>query len=103
MSPYYLVDPEGDYPDERSEFTREEFVAAFTFIVSGEDAAASADSLLETFGQKPPGHIHVGDDVLGLLSFVSQDCADRVRKLTGYTAGELEERQEDLKRKRGWE
>lgn len=81
--------PQGD----NELFSRDEVVAAYSLIVPRKKAERWA---AELFAPAPPGteglYAHFGDDVLDLLSLVSDDCADRVRGLFGLNAEQAAER-----------
>jgi hypothetical protein len=74
-------------------FSRAEVVAAYSLFLPRKKAERSAAELFEP---PPPGteglYTHFGDDVLDLLSLVSDDCAGRVRKSFGIGAEEAAER-----------
>ena len=86
--------------DDRQLFGRDEVVAAYSLIVPREKAEAWADELLKPV---PDGHAahhtHLGDDVLGLLSLVSDDCAERVRRAYGISKMDAAIRREEVRHK----
>jgi len=64
-------------------------------VLSREEAdAAAAEMYVPVEGGEPliESHIHFSDDVLDLLSLVSDSCADRVRVMLHLTAAEAEVR-----------
>jgi|GEM_PF-4888806 len=72
------------YLNEHLLFSRDEYVAAHSLIMSREKAERFVD---ETFSEAPPEAeglpSHLGEDTLDLLSLVSDACAERVRQING--------------------
>jgi hypothetical protein len=101
MARYLFSEPPGEVPDHRAVFTRDEFISAFTLIVPTDEAEARADELFAPLHPPPPGGVQLSDDLLDLLSLLSEDCAARVRRVTGFSKTELAARQRRLKRSLG--
>ena len=87
-----MIDPDTVRGDNQL-FSRAEVVAAYSLFLPRKKAERCAAELFEP---APPGteglYTHFGDDVLDLLSLVSDDCAERVRESFGIGAEEAAER-----------
>lgn len=88
--------------DEDLLFSREEYVAAHSFIMSRQEAERFVD---EVFCAKPAEAgiqpTHLGEDTLDLLSLVSEDCAERVRQINRDSKAAALARQERIRRQIG--
>jgi hypothetical protein len=88
--------------DEDLLFSREEYVAAHSFIMSRQEAERFVD---EVFCGKPADAgnrpTHLSEDTLDLLSLVSEDCAERVRQINGDNKSAAIARRERFRRRIG--
>ena len=102
MSPRYFHVPEADESsDDRTHFSRDDFIAAFALVCSLDEAERWTDELLR---QPPPDNpagyeTHLSDDVLDLLSLVSDQCARRVQAILRISDEEAAARRARLRRK----
>lgn len=96
MSPRYFFVPDADEAsDDRSQFTRADFVNAFSLVCPREEAEQWTEELLAPQSAPDPlaGYdTHLSDDVLDLLSLVSEDCARRVQSILGLSHADAEAR-----------
>jgi hypothetical protein len=103
MSPRYFFVPDPDEAsDDRSHFTRADFVTAFSLVCPREEAERWTDELLAP--QSAPDHLagydtHLSDDVLDLLSLASEDCARRVQSILKLSDADAEVRRTRVRRK----
>jgi hypothetical protein len=103
MSPRYFFVPNADgASDERSHFTRTDFVTAFLLVCPREEAERWADELLAP--QSAPDQLagydtHLSDDVLDLLSLASEDCARRVQHILRLSDADAEARRARVRRR----
>jgi len=91
--------PAGPIPtDDRERFTRAEFVAAFRQVVSTEEAERWTYELLAPRPEAPSEFdTHLSDDVLDLLSLVSDGCAERVRAIMNLNDKDAAARRDRLR------
>lgn len=101
MAKYLFSGSLGGSADDRSAFTRDEFVRALSLIVPAGEAETWADEILAQPAQDAHGNVQLSDDVLDLLSLLSEECAARVGRVTGFSASVLAARQQRLKRRLG--
>jgi hypothetical protein len=103
MSPCYFFVPDADKAsDDRSHFTRTEFVTAFSLVCPREEAERWTDELLAPHSapDHPAGYdTHLSDDVLDLLSLASDDCARRVQSILGLSDADAEARRARIRRR----
>jgi hypothetical protein len=105
MPPGDATVPAQDSPS----FTADEFIAAFSIILPPEEAreeGLSWHALADPASREEPGGSEFGgpvsidsDDLLDLLSLVSDDCAARAWRLLGVSREEGERRREAFRRK----
>jgi hypothetical protein len=85
--------------DESLRFSHEEYVAAHALIMSREDAERFvAEVFTGTPAESAGFHIHLGECTLDLLSLVSAECADRVRRINGDSEEAAQARRERFRR-----
>lgn len=104
MSPRYFFVPNADgASDERSHFTRTDFVTAFSLVCPREEAERWTDELLaprSTPDAQLAGYdTHLSDDVLDLLSLASEDCARRVQDILRLSDADAEARRARVRRR----
>ena len=103
MSPRYFFVPDADEgSDDRSHFSRADFVAAFSLLCTREEAERWTDELLAPQvapDPHPAGYdTHLSDDVLDLLSLASEDCARRVQSILRLSDADAEARRARVRR-----
>lgn len=104
MSPRYFFVPDADEgSDDRGHFTRADFVTAFSLVCPREEAERWTDELLApppAPDPHPAGYdTHLSDDVLDLLSLVSEDCARRVQAILKLSDKDAEARRARVRRR----
>jgi hypothetical protein len=102
MSPRYFHVPDAEEAsDDRSDFSRAEFVTAFSLVCTRDEAERWTDELLR---QPAPDNsagyeTHLSDDVLDLLSLASEDCARRVQAILKLSDKDAEARRARVRRR----
>jgi uncharacterized small protein (DUF1192 family) len=90
------------YPDEHLLFSRDEYVAAHSLIMSRGEAERFVDEVFfDTPAEAAGFPSHLGEDTLDLLSLVSDGCAERVRRITGDGEEAARLRREAFRRRLG--
>ena len=88
--------------DERSLFERSEYVTAFGRVLPTDEATKAVEDLLAPVERlNPHSPIQLSDDVVDLLSLVSDDCARRVADLLQLNEEAAANRREEFRRRLG--
>ena len=88
--------PDGWVKDERTLFSRDNLVSAFALIMPIEAARGAADDIIAAAGEDA-FYTHLSEDMLDLLSLVSDSCAECVRLLNGHTPEVARERRDGFR------
>lgn len=84
-------------PFAQKDFTDDEWIAAFAFILPPDQAREEGLAWSSLAAEGPP--VSYDGDLLDLLSLVSDDCAERAWRLMGVSRDEGERRRAAFRRR----